>query len=87
MFFVTQTLSDWLKLHPSLEPIVVRCSNCGFDLRTTVPFIERGYVGLMVQECMCGKNENKADVRVTTSEESYRRWKTAIDNYSEAGKP
>lgn len=74
MIFVEYSLDEWIDKNPGLAPIKIRCSNCSSMLTTNRPFIERGYAGLCPGGCACGKNENRGDVRITTSSDTYERW-------------
>lgn len=78
MIYVDKTLEEWLAKYPHLKPRKSKCTNCKAIVEVNVPFIERGYVGLAAQKCPCGKNENRPDVRITTSEETASKWRRLV---------
>jgi len=79
MIFISSSAEDWRAKYPGLTPIIAQCSACGLALVTDRPFVERGYAGLAVGACSCGRNENLADVRVTTSSETNARWRSKLE--------
>jgi hypothetical protein len=81
MIFVDKSLEEWLKRYPGLKPFNVNCTECGKGLSVNRPFVEKGYAGIAVEECSCGKNRNRANCRVTTSPKTYSKWAVLINKF------
>ena len=78
MIFIDKTVQEWMSKHPSLEIVERPCDHCGLVLRSTRPFVERGYAGLIAPNCACGKNRHTAMSVVTTSAQKHRDWKLLL---------
>ncbi len=81
MIFIDKPLHEWLLKHPSLEVIKLACDSCGQDLITNKPFIEKGYAGIIAENCTCGRNSHTCISKVTTSPESYNFWINSIASF------
>lgn len=78
MIYIAATVEEWKEKYPGLKPYVANCSACREIIPVDRPFIENGYAGFAIRECPCGKNENKANVTVTTNEKTRSRWKKIL---------
>jgi hypothetical protein len=74
MIFPDIKLKSWLKRYPELEIESGICDNCGKDMPTIKPFIEKGAVGLISADCICKKNKNQSMTVIFTDEEENSYW-------------
>jgi len=56
MIFPNISLQDWLNTHNELEVETDTCECCGREMKTTIPFVEHDWVGLLAPECKCGES-------------------------------
>ena len=73
MIYVDKTTEQWCQKY-GLKVMERSCDNCGSVMRTTKPFLEKGYAGLKAPNCACGKNRFTASVIVTISKEAHQDW-------------
>jgi hypothetical protein len=74
MIFPDVTTEDFLSKHDELKVIEGFCDHCGTSMKTTIPFIEKGAVGLVSPKCKCGKNRNQAMIGLPTSRSEIQYW-------------
>jgi len=74
MIFPEVSTENWIKKHDELVIEEGICNHCEKPLRTTKPFIEKGFVGLISNDCSCGKNTNQAMTMVPTSDSEIHYW-------------
>lgn len=74
MIFPDIRLEDWLKKYPELDLLEKECDSCGRTMIANVPFITKGFAGVISPNCQCGKNRTICSSRVTTSSEEHIKW-------------
>lgn len=78
MIYPDVSLKTWLKKHPELRVFESHCHPCGKVMKSTRPFISKGYVGIESEPCPCGKGQNKCSSSVTTTKEEHESWLKAL---------
>lgn len=78
MIFRDVSLEEWLERYPELEIEEGFCNQCGKTMRTTKPFVEKGYVGLVSPKCSCGLNTNQVMTVLPTSYEEIGFWNSFV---------
>lgn len=78
MFYPDYSIEEWLEKYPDLHIHERKCEGCGRIMRTIIPFIMRGYVGLESGDCCCKKNQSRCSVRITTTDKEHTRWVALI---------
>ncbi len=87
MVFLNCSADELIQRYPGLRKATAICSACGAELELNRPFREKGYAGLLVEQCACGANENMADVRVTTEVFSKAFWERILREVGAIGIP
>ena len=58
------SLEKWSQEH-DLDIQTMNCQNCRKEMRTSIPFYTKKYVGLLMPNCECGKNKTvKQSVKI-----------------------
>lgn len=74
MIFPDISTEQWLARNPDLRVVEGRCNSCGKKMKTTKPFIEKDYLGLIAEDCDCGNATNTAITMITRSAQEHREW-------------
>lgn len=74
------SLEEWLERYPILYVKTFDCDGCGAEMKSDVPFVDRGYVGLTCRPCECGKMRHCAEVLATTTGAANDEWKKTLDS-------
>jgi len=74
MIFPDVSLKEWLTKYDELEIEKGACNNCGKEMPTIKPFIEKDYVGLVSKNCLCDKNTNQAMTLIPISKKEIDYW-------------
>jgi hypothetical protein len=57
MFFPQVDLKEWLARYPALRVTTRRCYHCRRPMTADIPFIEKHWIGLQSEDCVCGKGK------------------------------
>jgi transcription elongation factor Elf1 len=82
MIFVDYSLLEWLEKYPNLEILKLNCDSCGKELISDKPFVEKGYVGLISNKCICGKNKHICISKITNSKDTYDYWSKKLNEWT-----
>jgi hypothetical protein len=74
------TLQQWLALHDGLEVKTVSCRNCGLDIKSTIPFIDKHYLGLTSRPCSCGNVLTRIEIAKPRTKEEQLKWDIVLNS-------
>jgi hypothetical protein len=74
MIYIEATVEEWQAKYPGLEPFMSSCSACQLPVPVNRPYLENGFAGFSIGDCVCGKNANRGNVWVTTNAKTKSRW-------------
>lgn len=67
-------ISEFLKKYPSLKIIHGHCDHCHLKLSTTIPFIEKGCIGLKAPVCSCNKGNHSPRTFILINKKDKDEW-------------
>lgn len=78
MIFPEIKYEDWILRYPGLklndDCEINFCNSCNQRIQPNIPFVKKGYVGLLIESCPhCGKT-NRMKVSLTNSESELNKW-------------
>lgn len=74
MIYLNMSVEEFLSKNNEFKIEEGICNHCGSSLKTTIPFIEKDYIGLVSPPCPCGKSTNEAMTMVPTSKNEMLYW-------------
>lgn len=83
MIFPDITFEKWIEKYPELADSTVDskinlCVHCKNTITPKIPFIKKGYVGLMSNECHHCQYKSWSYISITTSKKEYDSWSSII---------
>lgn len=74
MIYLDMSTEEFLNKHKDFKIEEGMCNYCGSKLKTTIPFIDKDYIGLVSPPCPCGKSSNEAMTMIPTSKKEIQYW-------------
>jgi hypothetical protein len=81
MIFIEISLEKMLTKYPELEIEEEICDECGRKRRTTIPFIEKEWVGLKAPKCPCLK-AGDFEIRLSKNDVSSNEYQEFINRFN-----
>lgn len=83
MIFPDISYEEWVLRYPELIVTEENCSinfcqYCDERIIPKIPFIKKGYVGLLSKSCPNCNNDDWSSVSITNSKEEYDLWNSLI---------